>query len=199
MRILGVAVLLLPVLARAESSVWFDAGNGCGRAAAFAKSQRAADLPGCTGRLPKDAPQVEVLLHDAKRRLVDAEDYLGKNKLDRIDPLLTEVEAALSKAPPVHPELPDRWEQAEPLYRREVAALRNRRKLAPLVDRVRTTHAAALEADKTRNRREIEDGPADALKAAQACLAVFGEVKAAGVEVYTFKGNKLINRTVARK
>jgi hypothetical protein len=181
------ATLLLaaPRAGAAEGNPWFDTSNGCGRAATFADSQRAADLPGCTGRLPKNPPQVEQLLHDVKRKLVDAEDYLRKNKLDRIDPLLAEAESALATVPQVHPELPDRWEQAEPLYRREIAALRNRRKLAPLLEGLRTSHRAALEADKTRNRRELRGGPADALKAAQQCLTQFAAVKAAGIELAT--------------
>ncbi|HEX9104719.1 MAG TPA: hypothetical protein VF997_21055 [Polyangia bacterium] len=180
---LGLGLGLVSVPGHADTAVWFDSHNDCGRAAAFAKSGRAADLPGCGGRLPKDAPQVEVVLHDAKRRLVDAEDLLGKNKLDKIDPLLTQVEADLAKTPPVHPDLPDRWEQAEPLYRREIASLRNRRKLAPQLDRLRTTHAAALEADKTRNKKELAGGPADALKAAQACVAAFSEVRSTGIDM----------------
>jgi hypothetical protein len=183
--LVALAVALAPVAARGEGSVWFDAHNDCGRGAAFAKSARATDLPGCSGKLPKDAPQVEVLLHDAKRKLVEAEELLAKNKLDKIDALLVEVEAALEKTPPVNPDVPDRWEQSEPLYRREIAALRNRRKLAPHVDKLRTTQAAALEADKTRNHKEIEGGPADALKAAQACVAAFADVHAAGIDMST--------------
>src|SRR4051812_19989092 len=114
------SLALVAARAHAESSVWFDSHNDCGRAATFAKSGRAADLPGCSGRVPKDAPQVELTLHDAKRRLVDAEELLDKNKLDKIDALLTQAEADLARTPPVHPELPDRWDQAEPLYRREI-------------------------------------------------------------------------------
>jgi hypothetical protein len=182
----SVSTLVMPALVRAgESSPWLDPSNGCGRAATFAESQRAADLPGCTGRLPKNPPQVEQLLHDVKRKLVDAEDYLRKGKLERIDPLLAEAESALATVPQVHPELPDRWEQAEPLYKKEIAALRNRRKLAPLLDGLRSSHKAALEADKTRNKRELRGGPAEALKAAQACGAQFAEVKAAGIELAT--------------
>lgn len=181
---LGLA--LAPVSARAESNVWLDPHNDCGHGAAFAKSGRAADLPGCSGRLPKDAPQVELVLHDAKRKLVEAEELLGKNKLDKMDPLLADVEAALAKAPPqMNPDIPDRWDQAQPLYRREIASLRNRRKLAPQIDKLRSTHAAALEADKTRNHKEVEGGPADALKAAQACVAAFAEVRAAGIDMTT--------------
>jgi hypothetical protein len=183
--IVGLLVVVSPSAFAGEGNVWFDAGNGCGRAATFAESQRAVDLPGCTGKLPKNPPQVEQLLHDVKRRLVDAEEYLHKGKLDRVDPLLAEAESALATVPQVHPELPDRWEQAEPLYKREIAALRNRRKLAPLLEGVRTTHHAALEADKARNKRELRGGPAEALAAAQACVARFADVKAAGIDLAT--------------
>src|SRR4051812_33352899 len=121
--VLALMVCAAPAARAAESgSPWLDAGNGCGRAAAFAESQRAVDLPGCTGKLPKNAPQVEQLLHDVKKKLVDAEEYLRKGKLDRVEPLLSESESALATAPPVNPELPDRWEQAEGLYKRAIAA-----------------------------------------------------------------------------
>jgi hypothetical protein len=181
----AMTLALAPAVARGDSAVWFDSHNDCGRGGAFAKSGRAADLPGCSGRLPKDAPQVEVVLRDAKRRLVEVEELVGKNKLDKIDPLLAEVEAALAKTPPMNSDVPDRWEQSEPLYRREIAALRNRRKLAPHLEQLRTAYAAAVEADKTRNHKEIEGGPADALKVAQACIAAFADVRPAGIDMTT--------------
>lgn len=179
--VLGVALAVAP--GHADSAVWFDSHNECGRAATFAKTGHAADLPGCSGRIPKDAPAVEIVLHDAKRKLVEVEELLGKNKLDKIDALLTQAEADLAKTPSVNPDLPDRWEQAEPMYRREIASLRNRRKLAPHLDALRATYAAALEADKTRNNKELEGGPADALKAAQACVAAFADVRAAAIDM----------------
>jgi hypothetical protein len=185
-RLVALALALAPATARADNAAWFDSHNDCGRGAAFAKSGRAVDLPGCAGKLPKDAPPVEVVLHDAKRRLVEAEELLGKNKLDKIDPLLAEVEAALAKPPPsMNPDVPDRWEQSEPLYRQQIAALRNRRKLAPRLEPLRAAHAAALAADKTRNKKELEGGPGDALKAAQACVAAFADVRAAGIDLAT--------------
>src|SRR5690242_15386774 len=102
--LLSLAVLLLlPAVARAEGSVWFDSGMGCGRGAAFAKSGKAADLPGCTGRLPKNPPQMEVVLHDAKRDLVDAEEALGKEKLEKVDKLIESAQGKLAHVPPMHP------------------------------------------------------------------------------------------------
>jgi len=178
-------VLGLAPSARGDTARWFDAKQGCGPIGAFAKSGRASDLPGCTGRLPKDAPQVEVALHDAKEKLVDAEELLDKGKLDKVEALLTEVEAALGKAPPEHRDMPDRWEQAERLYRQHVVTLRNRRKLAPLVERLRASYAAAQEADRSRNRKDQEGGPAEAAKLAQACLAAFGEARTTGVPMDT--------------
>jgi hypothetical protein len=183
--LIPVVLLAAPLDARAENSVWFDASNGCGRASAFSKSQHAADLPGCTGRLPKNAPQVEVLLQNAKKKLIDAEEYVGKNKLDKVDPLLAEVEAALAKSPPVHPELPDRWEQAEPMYRAEIATLRNRKKLASQMERVKTSYAAAQDAERPRKAGEPAPSPADVMRVARACVAVFAEVKSSGIDMKT--------------
>jgi hypothetical protein len=182
--LLTVGILLSATSALAESQ-WLDEKNGCGRAGNFAKSGAAADLPGCSGKLPKDAPQVEVVLHDAKRKLLDAEELLTKNKLDKLDALLTQVESDLGKSPPVSMELPERWEQAEPLYKRAIETLRNRRRLAPFVDKLRTVFAAALDADSSRNKKELEGGPADALKAAEACTAAFAEARAARVDPST--------------
>src|SRR4051812_19492414 len=116
------AALVLLVAATAHAD-YFDAGNGCGRAANFAKSGKVADLPGCTGKLPKDAPQVEVVLRDAKQLLLEAEERLAKGKLDKIDALLASAKEKLSHAPPVSPDLPDRWEQSLPLYERTIASL----------------------------------------------------------------------------
>jgi hypothetical protein len=181
MRLLILSVGILTAAAARAESPWLDAGNGCGRAVNFAKTGHAADLPGCSGRLPKDAPQVEVLLHDAKRKLLDAEELLAKNKLDKLDALLAEVEAELVKNPPVNPEIPDRWEQAQSLYKQEIESLRNRRRLAPLADKLRATWTAAMEGDK-KNKKEIDGGPAEALKAAEACAAAFAEAHTAKVD-----------------
>ena len=168
--------------ARAESS-WFDPKMGCGPVGAYAKSGRAADLPGCTGRLPKDAPQVEIAMRELKAKLVDAEDALSKNRFDKVDALLAEVEAGLSRNLPAHPEMPDRWEQAQRVYKEAVGALRDRRKLAPLLDGVRAAYAKAREVDRDRNHKEIEGGPAEALKVAQACNEAFAGVRHAGVDL----------------
>src|SRR5688572_5201806 len=113
-RVLGalVSLVLCPLVARAESN-WFNPKMGCGAVGAYAKTGKAVDLPGCTGKLPKDAPQAEVALHDLKEIIVDAEEALEKGKIDKIEPLLGQADLALRKAPPTHPELPDRWEQAE--------------------------------------------------------------------------------------
>jgi hypothetical protein len=174
--------MVVPSLARADADRWLSADLGCGRAAAFGRSARVADLPGCSGRLPKDAPAMEGVLHEAKRRLLDAEDLLGRNKLEKLDALLTQVEADLAHAPPMSPEMPDRWEQAAPLYHRAIASLRNRRRLAPVLEHVRAAYSAALAADKSRNKKDVEGGPTEALKAAQACLAAFSDARSAGVD-----------------
>jgi hypothetical protein len=179
---LPAALLLLSTPAFANSAEWFDPDRGCGRGAAFAKTGKVADLPGCTGRLPKNPPQVEVVLHDTKRNLVDAEEYLGKNKLDKIDPLLDAATASLAHAPPLHPELPDRWEQSKPLYERAIASLRNRRRLVPRLEKLRATHHAAVEAGKVMTQKEREGGPTDALAASKACLAEFAAARSAGVD-----------------
>ena len=152
---------------------------------AFAKSGRAADLPGCTGKLPKNAPRSELALHDIKLRLMEAEEQLAKNKLDKLDSLLADADAALAKNEPANPELPDRWEQAQRLYGQLTATLRNRRKLLQYGDRIRASYAAAMAKDKTQTDKDVEGGPASAKKAAQACLAVLAEVKGAGVDLAT--------------
>jgi hypothetical protein len=185
MRSLILTTGLLGAATAWAESPWLDPEKGCGRAANFAKTGHAADLPGCSGKLPKDAPQVEVVLHDAKNKLLDAEELLGKNKLEKLDALLTQVEGDLGKSPPVNPEIPDRWEQAQPIYKREVESLRNRRRLAPMVEKLRTSWTAAMEADKSRNKKELEGGPADAMKAADACTAAFAEVRTAKIEPST--------------
>jgi hypothetical protein len=163
-------------------SRWFDPKMGCGPVGAYAHSGRAADLPGCTGRLPKDAPQVEAAMHDLKQKLVDAEELLAKDKLDKVEPLLAEVETSLSRTLPAHPEMPDRWEQAQRIYAEAVAQLRARRKLAPHLDRLRTTWTAAMESDRVRNKKEIEGGPHETLQAAVACNTAFAEVRGLGVD-----------------
>jgi hypothetical protein len=82
-------------------------------------------------------------------------------------------------------EIPDRWEQAQPLYKRAIESLRNRRRLAPMVDKLRASWSAAIEADKSRNKKELDGGPADALKAAEACVAAFAETRAAKIDPAT--------------
>jgi hypothetical protein len=183
MRLLLASLLVLPAVARGERSPWFDPALGCGSGAAFSKSGKVADLPGCTGRIPKNAPEVEVVLREAKRRLEDAEELLAKDKLDKLDALLAAVQADLQRAPPIDPELPDRWEQSLPLYQRAIASLKNRRKLAPHLEKLRSAHRAAVETAAAKGRAEIEGGPAESLKAAQACLAVFSETRASGVDL----------------
>jgi hypothetical protein len=177
----GFVVLSIFGAARADSR-WFDPKMGCGPVGAYARSGRASDLPGCTGRLPKDAPQVEVVMRELKTKLVDAEEALEKNKLDKVDPLVADVEAGLSRTLPVHPEMPDRWEQAQHIYKEAIGALRQRRALAPLLDGLRTAHAKARDVDRDRNRVEIEGGPAEAAKAATACNEAFAAARRAGVD-----------------
>jgi hypothetical protein len=177
-------VLLLPAVSSADNPVWFDPKNGCGRAANFAKSGMVADLPGCSGKVPKGAPQVETVLHDAKEKLLDAEELLGKNKVDKIDGLLGEAEKILSATPPVHPELPDRWEQALPLYQKTIVTLRNRRVLLPHTEKLKGAYQAASAA-KAKNTAATEGGPAEALAAAKACVAAFEPVRAAKLDLAT--------------
>jgi hypothetical protein len=184
MKLTMALVLCVPAVAWADNPAWFDPGNGCGRAANFAKSGKAADLPGCSGKVPKGAPQVETVLHDAKEKLIEAEELLGKNKLDKIDGLLAGAEKSLSAPPPVHPELPDRWEQALPLYQRTIASLRNRRTLQPFAEKLRAAVGAAAAA-KARNSAATEGGPAEALAAAKACVAAFEPVRAAKIDLAT--------------
>src|SRR5688572_10075555 len=148
MRIVALGLLLA---GSAHAANWSDPDNGCGTGAAFAKSGKVADLPGCSGKVPKDAPAVELLLRDAKRALADAEELLDKNKvdkMDKVDALLKSVEESLSKAPPLSPELPDRWEQAQPLYTRLIGSFKQRRNLAPSLDKLRFSLAEAAKAAK---------------------------------------------------
>jgi hypothetical protein len=177
-------VILFTSTALADREVWFSEKMGCGRASAFAKSGKAEDLPGCTGKLPKEAPQIETFLGEAKRRLVDAEEALEKGKLDKIDPLLAAVEADLKHPPTINPELPDRWEQAQALYQGEITSLRNRRRLAPHLDKLKAAYGAAVEAG-AKNRADVEGGPAEALKTSQACTAAFEEAKKSSVDFTT--------------
>lgn len=145
----------------------------------FAKSGKVADLPGCSGRIPKDSPQVETVLHDAKHALADAEELVDKHKLDKldkVDALLKTVEESLAKAAPMHPELPDRWEAAQPLYTRMVGTLRQRRRLAPSLEKLRTAYQASVTAGKS-----LQSDPAPALSAAKTCVAAFAEPRSAGV------------------
>jgi hypothetical protein len=180
MRILPLLVVLVAAVgsARAES-VWLDAKMGCGRGAAFAKSGKAEDLPGCTGRFPKDAPPLEVALHDAKRALVEAEELLGKNKPEKAGEQIEAARAALAKAPMVHPEIPDRADQALPLYQRVLESLDKRRQLTSLVDELRKLHQTAVEAGRTKNKFVVEGGPAEAKAAASACHGKFVSAAAA--------------------
>jgi hypothetical protein len=190
------AAVLCPLLVRAESN-WFNPKIGCGAVGAYAKTGRAADLPGCTGKLPKDAPQAEVALHDLKQIIVDAEEALDKGKIDKIEPLLGQADLALRKAPPSHPELPDRWEQAEKPYREVIGKLRNGRKLYPHLEAIRTSYAAAVEADKTKNLPVIDGGPAEAAKLATACadaLAVVAREKIDGATPVEIDKDKKLSR-----
>jgi hypothetical protein len=176
MRIVALGLLLAGT---AHAANWSDPDNGCGTGAAFAKSGKVADLPGCSGKVPKDAPAVELLLRDAKRSLADAEELLDKNKvdkMDKVDALLKSVEEALSKPPPLSPELPDRWEQAQPLYTRTIASFKQRRNLAPSIEKLRFSLAEAAKAGKN-----METDPAIALAAAKTCVAAFDPPRAAGV------------------
>lgn len=188
--VLSGGVLLFGVLlhiraATADSVGWFDAKRGCGQVGAFSRTGRAADLPGCTGKLPKDAPRAELALHDIKQRLIEAEQQLSKSALEKVDLALAEVETALAKAQPPHPDLPDRWEQAQTIYGQLVHTLRNKRRLVKYEDDVRARYAAAILADKEKNRADLDGGPAEARKIAAACVAVLAEVKAAGVDLST--------------
>jgi hypothetical protein len=179
---IALALCLLPSLAQANSAVWFDPDLGCGRAAVFDRTHQVADLPGCSGRLPKGAPQVEVDLREAKRALLDADSALNKNKLEKVDAALGEAERALALKPPMHPELPDRWEEAVPLYQRTVAGLRARRKLAPRITRIAATHRDAVAAWKAMTAHERDGGPAQALQLADACLKEMQEASTDGVD-----------------
>jgi hypothetical protein len=190
--------LLAPVAAHAESN-WFNPKMGCGPVGAYAKTGRAVDLPGCTGKLPKDAPQAEVALHDLKQLIVDAEEALDKGKIDKIEPLLGQADLALRKAPPTHPELPDRWEQAERPYRELMGKLRNGRKLYPHLEAIRTAYAAAVEGDKAKNNLAMDGGPAEAAKLATACndaLAVVARDKIDGATVVELDKDKKTVRRV---
>lgn len=176
------ALALIPQAALANSALWFDPDLGCGRGAVFVRTNQVADLPGCSGRLPKSPPQVEVALHDAKRALLDADAALSKGKLEKVDAALAEVEKALAQTPPLHPELPDRWEEALPLYRRTVASVRARRKLAPRMARLAQAHRDAVEAHQGMTAHEREGGPAHALDLADQCLKEMEAAKADGVD-----------------
>ncbi len=172
------AALTLAHVAEAADTNWFDPALGCGKD--FSVTGKAADLPGCSGKIPKDAPPVELVLHDAKRALIDAEEALTKNKLDKLDPLLNTAESGLAKAPGMNPALPDRWDGAVPLYQREIFSLKNRRRLAPHLDKLRAAYLAATESLKT---LDTDDGPARVQKATQACLDTFATVRADKVDL----------------
>ena len=171
--------------ASGDSVGWFDGKRGCGQVGAFARTGHAADLPGCSGKLSKDAPRAELALHDIKLKMIAAEQALDKNALEKVDAALVEVEAALAKAQPPHPDLPDRWEQAQTIYGQLVHTLKGRRRLVKYADDIRARYAAAIEADKTRNRLDIDGGPAEARKLASACAGMLAEVKVAGVDMST--------------
>jgi|GEM_PF-3337142 len=171
------AVTAVAGVAEADTN-WFDPALGCGKD--FSVTGKAVDLPGCSGKIPKDAPPVEVILHDAKRALLDAEEALLKNKPDKIDAFLTTAASSLGKTPGMNPALPDRWDGALPLYQREIFAIKNRRRLQPQLDKLRTAYTAAVDAAKT---LDSDDGPARVQKATQACLDAFAAVKAAEVDL----------------
>jgi len=172
------AALSVAHLAEAGEVNWFDPALGCGKD--FSVTGKAADLPGCSGKLPKDAPPVELVLHDAKRALLDAEEALAKSKPDKLDALLNTAENGLTKPPGMNPALPDRWDGALPLYQREIFSLKNRRRLAPHLDKLRTAYVAAVESLKT---LDSDDGPARVQKATQACLDAFAAVRADNVDL----------------
>jgi hypothetical protein len=174
-----VLVVLLAVPARAGDVDWTNPKMGCGKG--FAQSGKAVDLPGCTGKLPKDAPAVEVMLREAKLALVEAEGLVQKGRLDKVDGLLASVEEGLARTPPMHPTLPDRWERAKPLFDRAISALRSKRKLLPRLDKLKDLYAEAGEL--ARAMKEDEAGPKRAIKAARACVAEIDEARGDGVDL----------------
>src|SRR4051812_49935189 len=108
--IVALSVTWTATAAADDGKIWMDPDRGCGRGATFMKSGKIEDLPGCSGKLPKDAPHVEVVLHDAKRALLDAEEDLARGRTEKLDQVLDDTRATLSHPQAMNPEMPDRWD-----------------------------------------------------------------------------------------
>jgi hypothetical protein len=181
--ILGGMLLLVCGAARANSALWFDPDLGCGRAEVFAQTAKIADLPGCSGTLPAKAPEIERLLHDAKRALVDLEGLLAANKLDAADRLLEDLRLRFSRTPAPNPELPDRWAKSQPAFEKAIADMTARRRMAPRWERLAGAYNAAMARAQAMTETERDDGPAETVRLAKECIAEFAEARAAGIDL----------------
>src|SRR5262245_30887299 len=150
----ALALVVLPVAARANSALWFDPDLGCGRAEVYQRTGQLSDLPGCSGALPERPPEVEQALHDAKRGLLDVDALLARGSIDGADKLLDTVERRLARTPPPNPELRDRWGRARPLYERALDRMRARRRLLPRLGRLAAAWRAAVDGAATMTARE---------------------------------------------
>jgi hypothetical protein len=186
MRRLALAVSLSLVsagTASADAKVWIDPARGCGRGATFLDSGRVADLPGCSGKLPKDAPAVEVALHDAKRALLDVDKDVERGRVEKLDAALAEVQTALARTQPMNPDMPDRWDEARPFYERAIRSLRDRGRLIAHMPSLRAAYSAAVQAGHADAAHPVTSD--EKLRLAGACLREFAAVQSAGIDPAT--------------
>lgn len=183
--LLALPLVALAPSARANSALWFDPDLGCGRVEVYARTARVADLPGCIGTLPANAPEVERALGEAKRALVEAAARLERDSVDGVDALLDQAQRRMATTPPPNAELPDRFATAAPLYLRAGAALRARRRLAPRLAAIRGAWRASADAALAMTSRERDGGPRASVRLATACIDALGAARTDGVDLAT--------------
>jgi hypothetical protein len=177
LRLLAAAAILLAAPpAGANAAAWFAPDSGCGSERVFERTQRIADLPGCSARLALNAPEVERALRAMKRALLIATARLDNGLSDQVEPLLEEAEHRLAETPPPHPELPARWSDARPLYRQAIDRLRRRAAVTAHLGPARLAWREAVRARPGIRSRERDGGPEAALGWSTACVGALEQL-----------------------
>lgn len=180
--VVGLALVLLPLWAGdslgAGVNWWHDPQRGCGTLDGWQRTFRIADLPGCDGDLPKQAPQGEQSMHDAKKALREAEKILDSGQTTDVEIKLDLATTTMNKAPN-----DPRVNWARPHYQTALTILRKRLVITPKLPKLRTVYKKAIDAAEAYNKQKTPASRKNAVEAADACVAEFRDVEAAGADL----------------
>lgn len=178
----GLALALLPLLAgdalAAGVNWWHDPLRGCGTLDGWQRTYRIADLPGCDGDLPKQAPVGEQSMHDAKRALREAEKILDTDQTTDVESKLDQATTLMNKAPN-----DPRVNWARPHFQTALTILRKRLVIVPKLPKLRTVHRAAIDAAEVASKQKTDGSRKTAAAAADACVVAFREAETGGADL----------------